>query len=120
MIQKEEDSKQQGREDAALLFMRMHLCTEELGELAMAFADNDKVAVLDALADMRYVADGTALSLGLHPIFLQAFREIHGSNMSKLDADGKPVRTPAGRVVKGPNYRKPELGPILAAGETGI
>lgn len=91
------------------LLLRLQLCQEELAELAQALADQDLVECLDALCDMRYVADGTTLSLGLAPVFMSAFAAVHRSNMSKLDADGNPVIDPAGRVVKGPNYARPDL-----------
>lgn len=93
--------------------MRCQLMIEELGECVRAMYERDMVAVLDALCDMRYVADGTALSLGLGPVFLAAFREVHASNMTKLGDDGKPIKNEAGRVVKGPRYRRPNLEPLL-------
>lgn len=94
---------------SSTLLIRLQLCQEELAELAQAMADEDMVECLDALCDMRYVADGAALVLGLGSAFMPAFSEVHSSNMSKLDEDGKPIINPAGRVVKGPLYRRPEL-----------
>ncbi len=94
-------------------FLRLQLCQEELGELADALLDEDAVAALDALCDMRYVADGTALTLGLQHVFNQAFDEVHRSNMTKLDADGNPVINAAGRVVKGPLFEQPDLGQFV-------
>lgn len=91
------------------VFLRLQLCQEELGELAEAMLDKDPVAALDALCDMRYVADGTTLTLGLQHIFNAAFDEVHRSNMTKLDVDGKPVINSSGRVVKGPLFEEPDL-----------
>jgi predicted HAD superfamily Cof-like phosphohydrolase len=95
------------------LLMRLHLCQEELAELAQAMAGDDVVGALDALCDMRYVADGTVFTLGLQHAFLEAFFDVHDSNMSKLDDYGKPILNEAGRVIKGPNYRKPRLEQFL-------
>jgi predicted HAD superfamily Cof-like phosphohydrolase len=94
-------------------FMRVHLIAEELAELTAAIADQDLTACLDALTDLQYVLDGTYLALGLHKVKERAFDEVHRSNMSKLGEDGKPVLNEGGRVLKGPNYFKPNLGLIL-------
>ena len=91
------------------IFLRLQLCQEELSELAEALLDEDPVAALDALCDMGYVADGTALTLGLQHVFNAAFNEVHRSNMTKLDGNGKPVINSAGRVVKGPLFEEPNL-----------
>ncbi len=96
----------------AMLLLRVHLMIEELGECVRGLARGDMVEVLDALCDMRYVADGTALSLGLADVFSEAFEEVHRSNMSKL-VDGKPLKSTAGRVVKGTDYTPPALREIL-------
>lgn len=92
--------------------MRLHLCTEELSELAWAMAKRDAVEALDALCDMRYVADGAVIHLGLGSIFGAAMAEVHASNMSKL-VDGKPVKTLAGRVLKPDTYFKPDLDRLV-------
>ncbi len=104
--------------DGDNLLLCCQLMIEELGECVRAMHREDMVEVLDALCDMRYVADGTALSLGLGSVFLPAFREVHASNMTKLGEDGKPIRNEAGRVVKGPNYRPPNLEPFLEGVES--
>lgn len=96
-----------------LLLLRLQLCQEELAELGRAMEQGNVVDALDALCDMRYVADGTTIALGLHHAFLPAFREIHDSNMSKLGEDGRPIISEAGRVVKGPNYWRPQLKRFL-------
>ena len=68
------------------------------------------LAALDGLVDLQYVLDGAFLSLGLHKVKADAFAEVHRSNMSKLGADGKPVRRESdGKVLKGPNFFQPNL-----------
>lgn len=100
-------------QDGDNLLLRCHLMIEELGECVRAMHQGDMVEVLDALCDMRYVNDGTALSLGLGPVFMPAFREVHAANMSKFDDDGRPIKDAIGRMTKGPNYRPPNLRLIL-------
>lgn len=94
--------------DDSGLLMRLHLCMEELGELAEAMADRDNEGALDALCDMRYVADGAVLHLGFTNVFRQAVAEVHRSNMSKL-VDGVPVKNEAGRILKPDSYSEPYL-----------
>ncbi|QIG76465.1 putative NTP pyrophosphohydrolase protein [Rhizobium phage RHph_I72] len=106
-------AKARGDEAGALLLIRLQLCQEELAELADAMAKRDIVGCLDALVDMSYVGDGTYLSLGLGPYKLAGYAEVHRSNMSKLDNEGKPIISDAGRVIKGPNYSKPDLASVL-------
>lgn len=93
--------------------LRLQLITEETSELIHAIAERNMVAVLDALTDLSYVVDGTWLAFGLQDVRHAAMEEVHDSNMTKLDHDGKPIFNDAGRVVKGPNYRKPDLEQIL-------
>lgn len=102
-----------GDEGGGLLLIRLQLCQEELGELAEAMVAGNIVGCLDALTDMTYVADGTYLTLGLGHYKAAAREEVHASNMSKLGENGHPIISDAGRVVKGPNYRKPDLAAIL-------
>lgn len=90
--------------------LRINLLAEELEELQDAIKDNDPVEVLDALIDLQYVLDGAFLSFGLHDVKDTAFAEVHASNMSKLGEDGKPIRREEdGKVMKGPNYFKPNM-----------
>ena len=90
--------------------LRINLLAEELDELKVALAEDDKVEVLDALIDLQYVLDGAFLSLGFADVKEAAFNEVHRSNMSKLGADGKPIRREGdGKVMKGPNYFKPDM-----------
>jgi hypothetical protein len=104
-------------EGGALALIRLQLCQEELAELAQGIINRDIVECLDALTDMSYVCDGTYLTLGLGHYKLAAYAEVHASNMSKLGPDGKPIFCDAGRVVKGPNYVKPDLSGVLGMNE---
>lgn len=83
---------------------------EEYLEAALA---GDAVEVADALGDMMYILCGTILSHGMQHIIEEIFEEIQASNMSKLGADGKPIYREDGKVMKGPNYFKPNIGAIL-------
>ncbi len=94
--------------------LRINLLAEELDELKEALAADDMVEVLDALIDLQYVLDGAFLSFGLHPVKEAAFAEVHASNMSKLGEDGKPIRREGdGKVMKGPNYFKPDIAQFI-------
>ena len=93
--------------------LRLALIEEEVGELREAAASGDLVGVADALADIVYVAYGSALVYGID---LDAvLDEVHSSNMTKLGADGRPVRRADGKVLKGPAYRAPDVKSVLAA-----
>ena len=110
-----EDLKQAaGRCDKSVPLLRMHLMTEELGELAAALADEDQVEILDALTDGQYVLDGTYLALGFDELKQAAFEEVHRSNMAKLGPDGKPIIGDSGRVVKPAGWMAPDLKGLLA------
>lgn len=89
------------------------LLQEENVELYDALKDGDPVATFDALLDLQYVLDWTFLALGFGGIKDEGMREVHRSNMSKLGPEGKPIKRPDGKVVKGPNYSPPDLGPIV-------
>jgi len=94
--------------------LRINLLQEELDELKEALANGDVVEALDALTDLQYVLDGAYLSLGLHEIKHTAFAEVQRSNMSKLGADGKPIRRPEdGKILKGPNFTPPDLKTVV-------
>lgn len=108
-----EKSKKRGDEEGSLLLIRLQLIQEELSELAEAFLNTDIVEAFDALVDLSYVVDGTYISLGLDNHKEAGYREVHRSNMSKLDENGRPVMSGAGRVVKGPNYSRPDLRKVL-------
>ncbi len=94
--------------------LRINLLAEEVEELQEALEAGDIVEVLDALTDIQYVLDGAYLSFGLHAVKQAAFDEVHSSNMSKLGEDGKPiVREEDGKILKGPNYFKPDIGQFI-------
>ena len=94
--------------------LRQALIEEEVAELAAASRGGNLVGVADALADIVYVAYGTAHVYGID---LDAvLDEVHASNMTKLGADGRPVRRADGKVLKGPGYRSPDIAAILARG----
>lgn len=95
------------------LLIRLQLIQEELAELAAGMISRDPVECLDALVDLSYVVDGSYLSMGLAPYKLAGLEEVHRSNMSKLDADGKPVIGPSGRVMKSDLYSPPDLARLL-------
>ena len=94
--------------------LRINLLAEELDELKEALEEGDLLETLDALIDLQYVLDGAFLSFGLQGLKQVAFDEVHRSNMSKLGADGKPIRRESdGKVLKGPDYFKPDLTQFL-------
>ena len=99
--------------DDDVLGLRLKLLQEELDELTLALAENDKTAALDALTDLQYVLDGTYLSLGFGKVKDAAFAEVHRSNMSKLGADGKPIRRKDGKILKSLQYSPPNLEPFV-------
>jgi len=94
--------------------LRIALIREELEELEQAFQEGDIVKAADALIDLEYVLHGTTLECGLQYKHEALFAEVHRSNMSKLGPDGKPLYREDGKVMKGPDYKGPDLGKILA------
>ncbi|WP_394348733.1 pyrophosphohydrolase domain-containing protein [Luteibaculum oceani] len=103
-------TKQLTAEEVAL---RFRLMAEENEEYKSAAIDNDTVEIADALGDMLYILMGTILKHGMGHIIAPVFREIQASNMSKLGADGKPILREDGKVLKGPNYFKPDIESII-------
>ena len=91
--------------------LRMSLISEELEELKKAISDNDITEVADALTDILYVTYGAGHAFGIN--LDKCFNEVQESNMSKLDKDGKPIFNENGKVMKGPNYFKPDLSKFL-------
>ena len=87
--------------------LRISLINEELEELKKAIEDNDILEVADALTDILYVVYGAGHAFGIN--LDKCFNEVQESNMSKLDSDGKPIYNESGKVMKGPNYFKPDL-----------
>ena len=98
---------------AQKLQLRFDLMQEENEEYLEAAKNNDLVEVADALGDMLYILCGTIIEHGLQDKIEEVFNEIQRSNMSKLGADGKPIYREDGKVMKGPNYFKPNIGEIL-------
>jgi predicted HAD superfamily Cof-like phosphohydrolase len=96
------------------VLLRQALIEEEVRELADAARAGDLIGVADALADIVYVAYGTAHVYGID---LDAvLDEVHASNMTKLGADGRPIRRADGKVLKGPGYRPPDVRAVLDRG----
>jgi predicted HAD superfamily Cof-like phosphohydrolase len=93
--------------------LRHKLMAEENNEYLEAANANDLVEVADALGDMLYILCGTILTHGMQHIIEEVFDEIQQSNMSKLGVDGKPIYREDGKVMKGPQYRKPNLKQFL-------
>lgn len=93
--------------------LRFNLMDEENKEYLEAANNNDLVEVADALGDMLYILCGTILEHGMHYKIEEVFAEIQRSNMSKLGADGKPIYREDGKVLKGPNYFKPNISGVL-------
>lgn len=91
--------------------LRKKLLTEEFNEYLEGEHNNDIVEISDALGDMMYIIYGTAVSYGL-PID-EIFAEIHASNMSKLDENGKPIYREDGKVLKSNLYFKPDIKKII-------
>ncbi|RXP56584.1 hypothetical protein EC396_07445 [Lutibacter sp. HS1-25] len=99
--------------DEAKLKLRFDLMAEENEEYLEAANNNDLVEVADALGDMLYILCGTILEHGMQYKIEEVFNEIQRSNMSKLGADGKPIYREDGKVMKGPNYFKPNILAII-------
>ena len=95
------------------LKLRFDLMAEENEEYLEAAKSNDLVEVADALGDMLYILCGTILEHGMQYKIEEVFNEIQRSNMSKLGEDGNPIYREDGKVLKGPNYFKPNIADIL-------
>jgi|TARA_B110000967_G_C18345300_1_gene298591 predicted HAD superfamily Cof-like phosphohydrolase len=91
--------------------LRYDLIHEELAELQEAIQQRDLKEVADALTDILYVTYGAGHAFGLN--LDKCFEEVQRSNMSKLDEKGKPIYNEQGKVMKGPNYFKPDLNKFL-------
>jgi len=97
--------------DSKIVQLRIDLIQEELNELKEAINNNDIVEVADALTDILYVTYGAGHSFGVD--LDSCFNEVQNSNMSKLGEDGKPIYNDSGKVMKGPNYFKPNIKKII-------
>ena len=91
--------------------LRVDLIKEELDELTEAMRNKDLLEVADALTDILYVTYGAGHAFGID--LDKCFDEVQNSNMSKLDENGKPIYNDSGKVMKGPNYYKPNLSKFL-------
>ena len=91
--------------------LRHDLIKEELNELKEAIDNKDITEVADALTDILYVTYGAGHAFGIN--LDKCFDEVQNSNMSKLGSDGKPIYNDMGKVMKGPNYFKPDLGKFV-------
>jgi|TARA_B100001093_G_C26549557_1_gene893888 predicted HAD superfamily Cof-like phosphohydrolase len=95
-----------------IISLRYDLIKEELDELKEAMDNNDIKEVADALTDILYVTYGAGHAYGIN--LDKCFEEVQNSNMSKLGLDGKPIYNEKGKVMKGPNYFKPDLTKFVA------
>ena len=93
--------------------LRQKLLEEELSEFKEAWETKDIIEVADALADIQYVLLGTILEFGLQNYFSDIFNEVHRSNMTKLDDNGKPLRRNDGKVIKSKSYDPPNISKII-------
>ena len=91
--------------------LRVSLINEELEELKVAINKKDLLEVADALTDILYVTYGAGHAFGIN--LDKCFDEVQNSNMSKLGKDGKPIYNELGKVMKGPNYFKPDLNKFV-------
>ena len=91
--------------------LRLELIREEYEELEEAIENRDLIEVADALTDLLYVIYGAGHAFGLD--LDTCYHEVHGSNMSKLGDDGRPMKREDGKVLKGPNFYEPDLKFVL-------
>jgi len=108
-----EESKNPSLIDFDEYILRYDLMKEENKEYKEACLNRDLVEVADALGDQLYILCGTILKHGLQYKIEEVFNEIHRSNLSKLDKNGNPIYRNDGKVLKGENYFKPNLKPIV-------
>ena len=108
----QEIKEKAGFPDDKITSLRYELVKEELDELKEAIDSKDIKEVADALTDILYVTYGAGHAFGIN--LDKCFEEVQNSNMSKLGSDGKPVYNDKGKVMKGPNYFKPDLNKFVA------
>ena len=97
--------------DEKTMNLRFDLIKEELDELEQAMKTKDLKEVADALTDILYVTYGAGCAYGIN--LDKCFKEVQRANMSKLGEDGKPIYNDQGKVMKGPNYTKPDLSKFV-------
>ena len=107
----QEVKKKPGFSSDKINTLRINLIEEELNEFKAAISKKDLKEAADALTDILYVTYGAGHAFGIN--LDNCFEEVQNSNMSKLDNDGKPIYNNDGKVMKGPNYFKPELKKFL-------
>lgn len=106
-----EDSDQ----ERDLIGLRNRIMIEEIREWTeSALCNDDMDRRAKELADILYTVFGTIITEGLQDVIDQVFDEVHKSNMSKLGTDGRPVKRADGKVLKGPNYREPDLSFVIS------
>ena len=108
----QEVKEKAGFPDDKITSLRYELIKEELNELKDAIDSKDIKEVADALTDILYVTYGAGHAFGIN--LDKCFEEVQNSNMSKLGTDGKPIYNDKGKVMKGPNYFKPDLNKFVA------
>ena len=97
--------------DEKIIQLRYELIKEELEELNQAIKDKDMKEVADALTDILYVTYGAGHAFGID--LDKCFEEVQNSNMSKLDDNGKPIYNESGKIMKGPQYFRPDLSKFV-------
>ena len=107
----QEIKEKAGFPDNKITSLRYDLIKEELDELKEAIEQKDIKEVADALTDILYVTYGAGHAFGIN--LDKCFEEVQNSNMSKLDSNGKPIYNDKGKVMKGPNYFKPDLNKFI-------
>lgn len=100
--------------DKNIIELRHKLMQEENDEYLEAALENNLVQIADALGDKLYILCGTIIAHGLQHKIIEVFNEIHRSNMSKLDSNGKPTYREDGKILKGENYFLPDIKSVLA------
>tara|TARA_B100000989_G_scaffold291204_1_gene265408 strand:- start:1162 stop:1533 length:372 start_codon:yes stop_codon:yes gene_type:complete len=108
----QEIKEKAGFPDNKITSLRYDLIKEELDELKQAIEQKDIKEVADALTDILYVTYGAGHAFGIN--LDKCFEEVQNSNMSKLGSNGKPIYNEKGKVMKGPNYFKPNLNKFVA------
>ena len=108
----QEDKEKDEFQSERIISLRYDLIKEELKELQDAIEKKDIREVADALTDILYVTYGAGHAFGIN--LDKCFKEVQSSNMSKLGLDGKPIYNEKGKVMKGPNYFKPDLNKFVA------
>jgi predicted HAD superfamily Cof-like phosphohydrolase len=93
--------------------LKHKILMEELDEYLIANNHNDEVEIADAIVDILYIAFGLVTKHGLDDVIEDLFAEVHASNMSKLGEDGNPIIRNDGKILKGPNYFKPDISKYL-------